>query len=164
MADWHPRDARIGHQPIANTETTQAHPLCSRTWARHETFGEGEFIYLKGVGSTVTTSWVTFDHSTGLTTLLAANAVGPVAIAMSANASTTSYGWYQIYGAGYGKSANAIAINTQIYGAGSGTVDDAVVDGDMIHNAKCISTIAGAVTTGTFQIWYPYADDITTND
>ena len=43
----------LGWQPIANTSTTQRHALGTIVRAEDPTFGEGEFIYLKGVVSTV---------------------------------------------------------------------------------------------------------------
>lgn len=167
MAEWNPFGNQvIGYQPIDQTSTTQNHPFGTRVWCRSVNYGTAEFIYLPGVASTVVGSWVHYKlAATPTTALAAANAVGPVGVAMSANAATTSYGWYQIWGRAIGSAGGAIAINTQIYGAGSGTVDDAVVDGDMIHNATCIDTVTGAgAATGTFQIYYPYSDDIAGND
>lgn len=88
-----------GFQPIANTETTQMHPLGTIVTANDPTYGQGEFIYLKGVGSTVVGSVVTFDSATFLTALAPAtiNTGAPVAFAMSANVAN-QYGWYQIAG------------------------------------------------------------------
>src|SRR6478752_3435722 len=60
-------------------------------------YGGGEFIYLKGAASTVLGSWVTYNADDYSTTLLAANAIGPVAVAMGATVASTS-GWYQIQG------------------------------------------------------------------
>ena len=64
------------------------------------TYGAGEFIFLKGVASTVVGSVVVYDGTTYATTLCAttANQARPVAIAMSANATTATWGWYQIGG------------------------------------------------------------------
>lgn len=56
-----------------------------------------EFIMLKGVPNTIVGSVVTYDE-TGATTLLAANAVGPVAVALAINNLTTTYAWYGITG------------------------------------------------------------------
>lgn len=47
-----------------------------------------EYIYLKGVASTVVGSWVNYDE-TGTTTLLPADAKGPVAVAMAITDSTS---------------------------------------------------------------------------
>lgn len=64
------------------------------------TYGEGEFILLKGVASTVVGSAVYYDATTFITTLLptTANTARPVAWAMSANVAATTFGWYQIGG------------------------------------------------------------------
>ena len=78
-------DQHIGSQPIADTSTVKNHPLGTIVRAVDPTYGEGEFIYLQGIGSTVVGSWVTYNVSPGVTALLAPNAIGPVAVAMSAN-------------------------------------------------------------------------------
>src|SRR5690349_15386012 len=49
------------------------------------TYGAGEFIYLQGVASTVLGSWVTYNADDFTTALLAADAIGPVAVSMSIN-------------------------------------------------------------------------------
>ena len=63
------------------------------------TYGEGEFILLLGVASTVVGSVVTYSPTTYQTTLSpnTANLSQPVAVAMSANLAA-SFGWYQISG------------------------------------------------------------------
>ena len=43
----------VGSQPIADTSTTKNHPLGTIVTAVDPTLGGGEFIYLKGVASTV---------------------------------------------------------------------------------------------------------------
>lgn len=91
--------ARIGAQPIANTDTTQRHPLGTIVKGVDPTYGEGEFIYLLGVASTVVGSPVTYDPSTYQTALAAVgtNLPRPIAFAMAANVAS-QYGWYQISG------------------------------------------------------------------
>lgn len=90
---------RAGSQPIANTETTQKHPLGTVVKGVDPTYGEGEFIYLLGVASTAVGSIVTYDASTYQTVLSAVggNIPRPIAVAMSANVAS-QYGWYQISG------------------------------------------------------------------
>lgn len=68
--------------------------------ATDPTFGEGEFILLKGVASNTVGSMVSYTSTTWVTTLLAntANASAPVACSMAANTTTTSWSWYQIAG------------------------------------------------------------------
>ena len=89
----------VGAQPIADTSTTQNHNLGTIVRASDPTYGQAEFIYLKGIGSTAVGSVVTYDTSTFTTTLSAVggNIARPVAIAMSANVAS-QYGWYQISG------------------------------------------------------------------
>ena len=149
---------RVGVQDIADTSTTQNHPLGTRVQAQDPTYGVGEFIYLAGVASTVVGSWVTFNQDDGTTTLLAANAIGPVAVAMSANVAN-QYGWYQIYGknpaalvlAGFADNANVYATAT------AGSVDDAVVAGDRVKNARGASAISSGAAE--MELWYPFMDD-----
>lgn len=168
MATWLPTGFAIGIQPIAAVATAQQHPIGTRVWARSETYGWGEFVYLKGGTSVDIGDWVSYSMLSGLTTVLAADVVAPLGISQATNTITTNYSWFQIWGlSSTGNAIGAIAINTQIYGAGTGGVDDAVVDGDMVHNALCVSTVtgAGAVTgAGCFFIWYPYCDNIAGND
>jgi hypothetical protein len=93
-------DTRIGLQSLTETSTTALHELGAIVkGVDNGGLGQGEFIYLLGVASTVAGSVVTFDPSTYLTTLAAVggNQPQPVAIAMSANVAS-QYGWYQISG------------------------------------------------------------------
>lgn len=154
----------IGLQPLTETSTTQNHVLGKRVKGNDPTYGDGEFIYLVGVASTIATDWVTINFDTFGTTRLVADAVGPVGVAMSANVAS-QYGWYQIFGKAIGGSGGAIVDGAAIYAHGTaGLVDDAVVDGDLVHNALCRSTVAGAAITGEYQIAYPYTDNIASND
>ena len=148
-------------QPIAETSTTLKHRLGDRFKCSDETYGPGEFIYLAGVASTAVGSWVTFNQDDHTTALLAANAIGPVAIAMSANTAATSYGWYQIYGKAVGLCLALFADNGNVYAtATAGSVDDAVVAGDRVKNAKGASAIGTpSGSFAEFEISYPVMDD-----
>ncbi len=92
-------DQVVGSQPIATTDTTKNHPLGTIVAATDPTYGGGEFIYLLGVANTVIGLAVSYNATTGQTTLLpsTANLATPVAWAMSANVAS-QYGWYQIAG------------------------------------------------------------------
>lgn len=163
--NWKPTDFQVGLQPIATTSTTAAHPLGTiiqaRDWGTNQN-GAGEFIYLKGAASTVAGSWVTYNLDDGSTTLTAANAIGPVAIAMSANVAN-QYGWYQIQGKAVGKALASYADNGLVYlTATAGSVDDAVVSGDLIVNAKGASAIDFPATGfAEFEIERPFCNDLT---
>ena len=156
------RDAIVGVQQIDDTSTTKQHPLGTRVKAVDPTYGAGEFVYLKGVASTAIGSWVTYNLDDGSTDLLAANAIGPVAVAMSANVAN-QYGWYQVYGKAVGKALASYADNGLVYAtATAGSIDDAVVAGDRVKLAKGASAV-DTPSTGfaEFEIEYPFMDDAT---
>lgn len=92
-------DGFIGGQAIADTSTTQLHPLGTIVKAKDPTYGEGEFIYLLGVASTGVGSLVSYSPSTWQTALapVGDGVPRPIAVAMSANVAS-QYGWYQISG------------------------------------------------------------------
>lgn len=150
----------IGLQAIDATETSALVPLGTRVLARHTTYGEGEFIYLKGVASTTANSWVTYNADDHSTTLLAANAIGAVGIAMSANVAS-QYGWYQIYGKAIGKALSGYLDNGLVYAtATAGSVDDAVVAGDRVKNAIGASAVdTPSSGLAEFELYYPIMDD-----
>ena len=89
----------VGCQPIADTSATQLHPLGTIVTAVDPTYGAGEFVYLKGVASTVVGSVVSWNATTYQTVLgVAAEKIPrPLAVAMSANVAN-QYGWYQVSG------------------------------------------------------------------
>lgn len=91
----------VGAQPIADTSTTQNHPLGTVVEATDPTYGRGRFIYLLGVASTVVGTLAKYNATTYQTALLSVtngkNKGVPVAVAMSANVAS-QYGWYQIEG------------------------------------------------------------------
>lgn len=154
------QNPRIGVQAIDETSTTANHPLGTIVTANDPTYGAGEFIYLSGVVSTAVGSWATYNLDDGSTTLLAANAIGPVAVAMSANVAS-QYGWYQINGKAVGKALAAYADNGDVYAtATAGSVDDAVVAGDRVKLAKGASAV-GTPSAGLaeFEISRPFMDD-----
>ena len=157
-----PFEAPLGVSQITAVDTTARHPLGTRIKAFDPTYGQGEFIYLKGVASTALGSWVTFAQDDNTTALLAANAIGPVAVAMAATVANT-FGWYQIYGKAVGKALASYADNGLVYAtATAGSVDDAVVAGDRVKNALGASAIDTPSTgLAEFEIQYPFMDDAT---
>ena len=105
------------------------------------TYGAGEFIYLKGVADTVVGSVVVYNADDYSTTLAAANAIGPVAVAMAATVADT-WGWYQIGGKGAAKVLSGFADNANCYlTATAGSVDDTDVAGDFVSGMKGASAI-----------------------
>lgn len=155
-------DTRLGVPQINVTETTAAPavPLGTIIQAADPTLGNGEFIYLKGVASTAVGSWVTYNATDYSTELLAANAIAPVAVAMSANVAN-QYGWYQISGKAVGKALTGYADNALVYAtATAGSVDDAVVSGDRVKLAKGASAVdTPSAGLAYFEIHRPFMDD-----
>jgi hypothetical protein len=137
-------DHRVGWQPIANTETTQAHRLGVIVRANDPTLGSGEFIYLKGIGSTIVGSVVNYDdnYTTALNTSAVTGPSRPLAIAMSANVAS-QYGWYQISGLAVAAKSSAVSFAD---GAALGSTSGfavAAVTGTVIQSAV-VRTVASA--------------------
>jgi hypothetical protein len=151
----------IGAQAITETSTTKQVPLGTRLKGVDPSLGEAEFIYLKGVSSTVVGSVVTFYESDWTTALLAANAIGQVGVAMSINAAATSYGWYQIVGKAIAKCVAAVADNGLVYAcATAGSIDDAATAGDRVKRAITASATDTPATGFCYiEIKDPFMDD-----
>ena len=135
----------VGAQPIANTESTQKHALGTVIKATDPTYGEGEFIYLVGVASTVVGSIVNYDaaYQTALHTS-ALDKPRPLAVAMSANLAA-GYGWYQISGQAIVSKSAALSLAAgDAIGAASGAA--VVVATGSILNGMCVAAIASAAT------------------
>ena len=109
------------------------------------TRGDAEFIYLKGVASTVVGSIVLIkdDYSTSLA---AARDKGAMALATAIVDANTKYGWYQTLGVGVAATGGTgVSANAPLYLAGSGAVDDAAVAGDQVIGMRSQT----ATDTGT---------------
>jgi len=156
---FHAIEHYVVEQALADTSTTKKHDLGTIIRAVDASYGVGEFIYLKGVASTAVGSFVTYNMDDGSTALLAANAIGPVAVAMSANVAD-QYGWYQIQGKAVGKCLTQFADNGNVYAtATAGSIDDAVVAGDRVKRAKGASTTVADSGVADFEIDRPFMDD-----
>jgi hypothetical protein len=175
-----PIENRLGIQPIAfvtvpNTTlqsgqtpfANQEHPLGTIMRAYDPIYGEGEFIYMQSVASTIVGSWVTYggygtiSGQTGnfaqfQTVLMAttANQDADVAIAMApfpAGSPATAFGWYQISGvaiAGDSAMVNA-SPPIPVYTTGSGLVSNTAVAGKQVLNARAL-TADGTPSAGLF--------------
>ena len=155
----------VGLQPISSVSTVQNHPIGMIVQAFDNgtaAYGQGEFIYLKGLTATAQGTWVTYNLDDGTTALLAANAIGPVAVAMAACDAATKYGWYQIQGKTVGACLASYADNGLVYSTSTGgSVDDAVVTGDLVANAKGASAIDTPATGfAEFEIARPFVNDL----
>lgn len=147
----------VGGQPIANTETTQNHPLGTITRGWDPTFGEGEFIYLLGVASTAVGDLVVWDGVTYATTRapVTANLGRGVAVAMSANVAS-QYGWYQIGGTAVINKSAVVLANTTAIGINSTAKIGASASGKQILNARTANSTVSATATARVTINRPF--------
>lgn len=144
---------------ITTTIPTPPNVLGMVVRAKDPTYGEGEFILLKGVTSTAVGSAVTWDGTTYATTLCAttANQARPIAWAMSANTSSSNFGWYQIGGTVVAQKS-AVSINpTVAIGINSTGKIGNTGTGKEIEGARSANaaTVASATTTITIVINRP---------
>lgn len=146
-------------QPISEASATQRHSLGTIIRTKDLLLGSSEHIYLKGVAATVTGSVVIYNSDDFSTSLLVANDIGPVAVAM-VPVLANQFGWYMIQGKAIVK-AGSVVDNANVYATATpGQVDDAVVAGDRIKNAKFASA-DGTPSAGLAEceIWRPFMDD-----
>lgn len=119
-----------------------------------------EYVYLKGIGSTIAGSVVTYTAA-GLTALLVANAVGQVAVAQAA-VIAGKYGWYMVAGSCL---VDVVANSTAGADAGlgretsDGKVGDGRAAGDQIHNMIQVTTTTAAALV-LCQFDHPFVDNI----
>jgi hypothetical protein len=148
---------------FGDVDTTARNTVGTRVKGLDASGNTAEFIYLKGVASTIVGSVVTFDHA-GLTTLLVADASGPVAIAMAITVAST-WGWYGIQGVfPTDVVANSAAAAAGVKNPGRETTDGKVGDGraagDEINNFfQRVATTAAAVVN--CQIDHPFVNNFT---
>jgi hypothetical protein len=116
------------------------------------TYGEGEFIYLLGVGSTEVGYLVKYNATTYQTVLAVNTAVQnvPVAVAMSANVAS-QYGWYQISGNAVVKKTS-VAVTPQVnlfISATAGRVKVTASAGLQVCAARSANLTTVVTTTST---------------
>ena len=169
---------RAGMLQIANTDSgvtmangTSAIPTPPNTLGQvvrafDPTYGEGEFIMLVGVASTVVGSLVTYNATTYQTTLSAntANQATPVAVAMAANTAGL-FGWYQIGGLAVVKKT-AVATNAQVavyQSATVGRIMATAASGKQVLGARSanLATVASTVSTVIVSINRPHLQGAT---
>lgn len=156
-----PSPAIVGTAGLQEVDTEQKHQLGTRVQGTDPVYGVGEFIYLKGVAACALGSWVTYRADDHTTSLLAANDIGPTAVALGAVDAATKFGWFQVFGKAIGKALVGYLDNALVYAtATAGSVDDAIVIGDRVKCALGASAV-GTPSAGLaeFEIHYPYMDD-----
>ena len=146
---------------LYQVDTTPGFPLGHRVQGKSATLGAAEFVYLKGVSSCVEGSWVIYRPKAFTPTLLTANDIGAVAVALAAVNAGTSYGWFQVRGKAVGKALASYADDAWVYATSTaGSIDDAVVAGDRVKCARSCSALDTPVTgQAYFDITFPFMDD-----
>lgn len=151
-------DQAVVGQP-GDVHTTARNTVGTRAKGLDALGGAAEYIYLQGCASTIVGSVVTFDEA-GVTTLIAANAKGPVAVAMGITDATTEYGWYAIQGTHPVDTVNDSADNSTV---GRETTDGKVGDGraagDEIANWFQRASTAGGAAVVNHQFDHPFVND-----
>ena len=148
-------DGRVIPQAIGDTSATQLVTLGTRICAKDTAstaYGEGEFIYLLGVASTVVGSVIVIDQDNFSTSLAAANATGYLATSMSINVAS-QYGWYQVKGKAVAKGLTGLADDASLYlTSTAGSLDDTVVAGDRIKGYAKTASALDTPSTGLVEI------------
>lgn len=147
---WRITDPRGGMQPIATVSDVQNHPFGTVVRAKDTgttAYGEGEFVYVKGVSSGAVGKLAGYISKTGVTTLAVAAGNYKVGAMVSVLDATTKFGWLQIAGRAVVKCLTLFADNGVCYLTGTaGSVDDASVAGDYITGM--VGRNGGVVTVG----------------
>lgn len=157
--DWTANGNFLLSQNIDERSTTKKFAIGTEVQAKHATYGVATFAYMQGVASTTVRDWVTLEMDSGAVVRLAANAIGPVGIAM-ATLTASYYGWFARVGKILGKCLTQFADNGRVYITGTAAaVDDASVAGDVVWNAKGASTTTVDSGYAEFEIDRPYVAD-----
>lgn len=129
--------------------------------AEDPTYGSGEFILLAGVASTAVGSIVTYNTTSYTTTLCPVTSAltNPIAVAMSANTSASTWGWYQIEGAAVCAKSTlaAFAPNVAVAILSTGKLGN-TASGKEIESARTANsaTVASATTTVVVMLNRPH--------
>lgn len=165
---YKPSDNQQGVVDFTNIDASAARVLPVATIVRGADTasgqGAGEFIYLPGVASLAVGSVVTYNPLAKTVTLAphTANLNSPVAVAMSANTATTSYGWYQITGVAVIKRITGAKTSPSVplfLSATAGSVQSVASAGKQIVSCVTVNaaTVASATTTIQALINRPFA-------
>jgi hypothetical protein len=150
-------DSTIGYGGLNVIDTVQVVPLGSRIKGTDSTYGEGEFIYLKGVASLVAGNAVVYDEAYVTTRTVAASR-GPVAVALAAVVAA-QFGWFQIQGMAV-VTAGTVAADTKAQtSATAGSLDDTATAAQDIASARFM-TADGTPVAGQaiIALAYPFAN------
>lgn len=165
-ATWAPLDNSLGGSvPGASADAAQTLPLgggttvgaagtnpqvgaIRRYFDTTGKYGVGEFIYLPGVASLAVGDVVEYNLSAGVngttdaTVVRWAGTAGtgkPLAIAMTANTSATTYSWYQISGAAVVNTNGTVAAGDKAFWQATAVVSSTQVNGKQVLGMAAFS-------------------------
>lgn len=161
---YFPTENRLGLSNFTTIDTTPAYRFGTIVRGEDSILGGGEFIYLLGVAALVVGNLVTYNDVTGVTTLSPAGTTAkgfPLAVAMSANVTTTAGSWFQIAGVASIKKT-AVKCNPSVaifLGGTTGRFFPTVTSGRQIMPAVTnnSATVASATSSVNVLIQRPFA-------
>lgn len=128
-------------------------------------YGAGQFMYLPGVAALKVGDLVTYNLSAGISytdavvTRWAGTAQSglPLAVAMTANTSTTNFSWYQVQGAAVCNITGTVASGDKAYWQLTGTIGSTIAAGKQVVGASAFSTGVVPITgQAVYTIDFPY--------
>lgn len=124
----------------------EVHATALNTLGVVREFSDGYYIYLSGIGSTVTGDWVCFKPGVYTTARLTTAMRGDCAIATAATIAST-WGWYGYIGQFTANCLSATLSNMYLYAtATAGSAEDLLIKNEIIANATALA--APVTTTG----------------
>jgi len=142
------------HSPLDQVDTTYPlYGIGSRTVDKNG----NEYIYLPGTTSVAAYDFVTYKTASGLSygsvTRMVKGTAGQVAIAQGA-ATGPKYGWFQIYGVGWGNCGAVTSSGSPLYASGTtATVTTTVASTQLIYGTLCVGS---GISGGTAKIFLNY--------
>jgi hypothetical protein len=163
---WTTTNDRLGTGVPGVIYDTQRNDIGALNSFRDPILGEGLFIFLPGVASTIVGSVVTYTTTagaaspTGTTALWVGTTITgfPLAVATVANVLTTNWAWYQVVGAAVLATSGAVAAGDKVYWQANGVVSSTPVAGKQLVNAVAVSANGvPAANQATYNIAWPFA-------
>jgi hypothetical protein len=160
---WRIVDGIIGAQKIEDLSTTKKHDLGTIVRAKDigtTNYGEGEFIYVKGVASCAKRDWVGVPADDFTIVRAVANGKYPLMGVAMAAVTASYYGWVQISGKAIGNCLTGFADNGNVVlTSTAGSIDDASVAGDFVSGALGASGAVVGDFHAEFELSRPFSTD-----
>ena len=145
---WKITENRLGQSLIGGIDDSAKVPVGTVVTAVDDSLGGGEFIYLKGVASTVINDVVTYDVNFLTVRAAAGNSLPrPVAFAMGAVVAN-KWGWYQIGGVAYASKTKTISMAAGI-AVGVSTTAKVIHSSSVKEISGCLVAVVASATTTT---------------